>query len=52
MKCLNQMCDADTIEIDDNFCYKCGHFTSKGYSYLKDNNINKGASIKQNIKLP
>ena len=38
MKCLNQNCDADQIENDDNFCYKCGHWTAKGYSFIKDKN--------------
>ena len=41
MKCLNQNCDADEIEKDDNFCYKCGYYTSKGYSFLQDKeNVN------------
>ena len=31
MKCLNQYCDAEDIENDDNFCYKCGNWTSKGF---------------------
>ena len=35
MKCLNQNCNAEEIEEDDNFCYKCGHWTAKGYSFLK-----------------
>ena len=35
MKCLNQYCDAEDIEKDDNFCYKCGHWTSKGFSFIK-----------------
>ena len=35
MKCLNQNCDAEEIENDDNFCYKCGHWTAKGFSYIK-----------------
>lgn len=35
MKCLNQYCDAEDIENDDNFCYKCGHWTSKGFSFIK-----------------
>ena len=34
MKCIN--CNKE-IEKDDNFCYKCGHITTKGYLYLKDN---------------
>ena len=36
MKCLNQNCDADEIEKDDNFCYKCEHYTSRGFAFLKD----------------
>lgn len=51
MKCLNQKCNATDIENDDNFCYKCGHWTTKGYSFLKDKNnikmILNGATIKQ-----
>ena len=35
MKCLNQYCDAEDIENDDNFCYKRGHWTSKGFSFIK-----------------
>ena len=30
-KCL--VCNSE-IEEDDNFCPKCGHWTTKGYSYL------------------
>mgnify|MGYP004543905181 CR=1 FL=1 len=30
-KCL--VCNSE-IEADDNFCPKCGHWTTKGYSYL------------------
>ena len=39
MKCLNRYCDASEIEKDDNFCYKCGHCTAKGFSFIgnKDN---------------
>lgn len=51
MKCLNQNCNAEQIENDDNFCYKCGHWTAKGYSFIKDeNNINSimsGAAAKK-----
>lgn len=36
MKCLNQNCKANEIENDDNFCYMCGHWTTKGYTFLKD----------------
>ena len=35
MKCLNKDCNAGEIEEDDNFCYKCGHWTARGYSFLK-----------------
>ena len=48
MKCI--YCDAE-IEIDDNFCWKCGHWTSKGYNFFKDrtniNMLKKGVSVKQ-----
>lgn len=51
MKCIH--CETE-IETDDNFCPKCGHWTIKGYSFLKqEENIKKimnGASIKQNEK--
>ena len=41
MKCLNQYCDAEEIENDDHFCYKCGHWTAKGYSFLRNKeNVN------------
>ena len=40
MKCLNQYCDAEDIENDDNFCYKCGHWTAKGFSFIrKEENV-------------
>jgi len=29
------------VESDDNFCPECGHWTAKGYSFLKDNNSKK-----------
>ena len=55
MRCLNQNCDADEIEYDDNFCYKCGHWTSRGYSFLQDKeNVNKifnGNIVRQSSKL-
>lgn len=35
MNYLNQYCDAEEIERDDNFCYKCGYWTAKGYSIKK-----------------
>ena len=42
MKCLNQYCDAEEIENDDNFCYKCGHWTAKGFSFIrKEENVQK-----------
>lgn len=48
MKCIH--CDCE-VEKDDNFCFNCGYWTTKGYSYLKDEkNINKilnGEVIKQ-----
>ena len=51
MKCLNQKCDAEEIEKDDNFCYKCGQWTAKGYSFLNDReNVEKiisGPTVKQ-----
>ena len=54
MKCLNQYCDADDIESDDNFCYKCGHWTAQGYSFIKNedniNEINNGPAMKQNSR--
>ncbi len=53
MKCLS--CGAEDIEKDDNFCYNCGHWTTKGYSFLKDekniNTIKKGAIFKQNTRI-
>ena len=48
MECLNKQCDAINIENDDNFCYKCGQYTSKGYSFLKDDN-NKNFIINGNL---
>ena len=40
MKCLNQYCDAEDIENDDNYCYKCGHWTAKGFSFIrKEDNV-------------
>jgi len=42
------------IEIDDNFCPKCGHWTAKGYSFLQDNknyNIINGKIVKQQQKM-
>ena len=55
MKCLNQKCDANEIEKDDNFCYKCGHWTARGYAFLnnKDNvdSILSGDTLKQSGRL-
>ena len=55
VKCLNSKCDANEIENDDNFCYKCGYYTSKGYSFLQDkenvNKITSGSTFKQNERL-
>ena len=39
MRCLN--CSVDDIETDDNFCYNCGHWTARGYNFLKDENNQK-----------
>ena len=33
MKCLK--CKKE-IENDDNFCWNCGHWTAKGFTFLKD----------------
>lgn len=48
MKCIH--CEAE-IESDDNFCWKCGEWTSKGYTFLKDKSnvdmILNGSAIKQ-----
>ena len=52
MRCLN--CDYE-IETDDNFCPNCGHWTTRGYTFLKNeknvNNIMNGSEIKKNSKL-
>ena len=51
MICLNQYCDTDEIEKDDNFCYKCGHWTAKGYSFIRNKenveSILNGAAVKK-----
>ena len=51
MNCLNQYCDADEIEKDDNFCYKCGHWTAKGFSFIRNKenvkSILNGAAVKK-----
>lgn len=55
MKCLNSNCDATEIEKDDKFCYKCGHWTTRGYNFLKnDPNASKifdGSTIKQSTRV-
>lgn len=52
MRCLN--CDYE-IETDDNFCPNCGHWTTRGYTFLKNeknvNNIMNGSEIKKNSKI-
>ena len=52
MKCLNDKCGVTDIESDDNFCYKCGHWTAKGYGFINDKEKNKviynGDVAKQN----
>ena len=54
MKCMNQNCDANTIETDDNFCYKCGHWTAKGYSFIKNEDnvkmILNGDAVRQDTR--
>ena len=51
MNCLNQYCDADEIEKDDNFCYKCGHWTAKGFTFIRNKenvaDILNGAVVKK-----
>lgn len=51
MKCIK--CNSE-IESDDNFCYNCGNWTPKGYSYLKENkdNILNSNVMKTENKLP
>lgn len=48
MKCIH--CEVE-IELDDNFCWKCGHWTAKGYSFLKNEEnvkmIMNGDAVKQ-----
>ena len=55
MKCLNEKCDAIDIEKDDNFCYKCGEWTTNGYRFLNDKNnvrnIANGPSVRQSGRL-
>lgn len=54
MKCMNQACDAEYIEKDDNFCYKCGHWTPKGFSIIKDKknfeNMQRGEAAKKDVR--
>lgn len=38
MQCLQ--CKSE-IDKDDKFCYNCGHWTAKGYTFLKDYNNRK-----------
>lgn len=53
LKCLNSSCNAE-VENDDNFCYKCGQYTAKGYKFLqnKDNIklIMNGSLLKQDTR--
>lgn len=55
MYCFNGGCKASKIEKDDNFCYVCGHWTAKGYMFLKNENnakkIIEGPVVKQNNRL-
>ena len=47
-KCIN--CES-VINQDDNFCHNCGHYTSKGHEFLKDeNNCCKENSVEENVK--
>ena len=53
MKCMN--CNVEDVETDDNFCWNCGHWTARGYNFLKDETnrkmIENGKVIKQNLKV-
>ena len=55
MNCLNHNCKIDDIEENDNFCHECGHWTAKGFTFLKGqenvNAINSGSVAKQNSNL-
>ena len=55
MKCINPNCDANSIEQNDNFCYKCGHWTGKGHTLLNDKkglkNITNGPVMRQHKRL-
>lgn len=50
MKCMR--CNAENIEKDDNFCWKCGHWTAKGFNFLKERKnvdiVLNGSAAKQN----
>lgn len=42
------------IESDDNFCPNCGHWTAKGYTFLKNNesyNVLNGKLVKQHYSM-
>ena len=52
MNGVDPKCDANDVEKDDNFCYKCGSFTAKGYAYLQDErNVNKIARRKNSMTI-
>ena len=55
MYCFNGGCKASEIEKDDNFCYKCGHWTAKGYMFLKNDKnakkVTEGFVVKQSNRL-
>lgn len=55
MKCINTNCNVEDIEKDDNFCYKCGYWTAKGYTFLSDEKnvkmIVNGDTLKQKNKI-
>lgn len=44
MKCAH--CNNE-IEKNDKFCSKCGHFTSNGYTSLKEKGLLEGVTVKQ-----
>ena len=52
MKCLN--CN-NIVDENDNFCFKCGHWTTKGYNFFEDKkNIKKylkGKALKQRNRM-
>ena len=50
-KCLQ--CEAE-IESDDNFCWKCGHWTARGYTFFHKDNIKiieEGVIVKQDGRI-